>query len=185
MSATHPLKIVLHPSFIQGLGAAMVERARPYAMESLWRILEEADRLSAVVCVENLFPRSLSLFQPEDFDSVFERFPAAKLTLDTGHAHIGDQGEERAIAFIRRFGGRIGHIHASDNSGREDEHLPIGVGTVDFTKIVSGLKGIGYDETITLEVFARDRDYLKISREKLSGLFDRLSNSNKRGDTAS
>ncbi len=180
----HPLKIVLHPSFIQGLGAAMIERARPYAMQALDRVLGEADRLSAVVCVENLFPRSLSLVHPTDFDVVFQKFPSARLTLDTGHAHIGDQGEERATAFIRRFGGRIGHIHASDNSGREDEHLPIGVGTVDYTKIVSALTGIGYDGTITLEVFSRDRDYLKISREKLSGLFERLSNATRGGDRA-
>lgn len=167
----HPLKVVLHPSFIQGLGAAMIERARPLAEQALDRILEEAGSLGVSLCVENLFPRSLSLFNPEDFASILEKFPAVRLTLDTGHAHIGAKGEDRAVAFIRRFGGRIGHIHASDNSGREDEHLPIGVGTTDFKLIVKALKGIGYDETITLEVFSRDTDYLKISREKLAAMF--------------
>lgn len=167
----HPLKVVLHPSFIQGLGAAMVDRARPLAEQALERILEEAGRLAVHVCVENLFPRSLSLFDPEDFAAVLERFPAVGLTLDTGHAHIGSKGEDRAVAFIRRFGDRIGHIHASDNSGREDEHLPIGVGTTDFGPIVAALRAIDYDETITLEVFSRDTDYLRISREKLAAMF--------------
>jgi sugar phosphate isomerase/epimerase len=165
-----PLKIVLHPSIIQGLGAAMMERARPYAVQAMERILGEADRWSLTVCIENLFPRSLSLVDPEDFDIVFETFPNARLALDTGHANIGKR--ERAIAFIRRFPGRIGHVHASDNSGKDDEHLPIGAGSIDFRQITAGLKGIGYDDTITLEVFSRDRDYLKISREKLSRMFN-------------
>ncbi len=170
-SGLNPLKVVLHPSFIQGLGAMMMGQARQYAMQSLDRILKEADRLAVSVCVENLFPRSLSLVNPEDFDDLFEKFPGARLTLDTGHAHIGRGGDERIVAFIQRFAGSIGHVHASDNFGREDDHLPIGAGSIDFPKIVKALKGIGYDDTITLEIFSRDRDYLCISREKLSGMF--------------
>jgi sugar phosphate isomerase/epimerase len=170
-SGLKPLKVVLHPSFIQGLGTMMMDQARRYATEALDRILKEADRLAVSVCVENLFPRSRSLVNPEDFDDLFGKFPGARLTLDTGHANIGRGGDERIVAFIQRFAGRIGHVHASDNSGRDDDHLPIGVGSIDFTKVVKALKGIGYDDTITLEVFARDRDYLRISREKLSGLF--------------
>jgi sugar phosphate isomerase/epimerase len=170
-SGLKPLKFVLHPSFIQGLGTMMMDRARRYATEALDRILKEAERLGVAVCVENLFPRSHSLVNPEDFDDLLDRFPGARLTLDTGHAHIGPGGAERIVAFIERFRGRIGHVHASDNLGREDDHLPIGVGSIDFQKVVKGLKGIGYDDTITLEIFARDRDYLRISREKLSAMF--------------
>jgi sugar phosphate isomerase/epimerase len=173
-SELKPLKIVLHPSFIRGLGAMMMDQARRYAMEALDRILKEADRLALAVCVENLFPRSLSLVNPEDFDDLFEKFPGARLTLDTGHANIGRGGDERIAAFIHKFAERIGHVHASDNSGLDDDHLPIGVGSIDFSKVVKALKGIGYDDTITLEIFSRDRDYLRISREKLSGLFARI-----------
>jgi len=168
-SGLKPLKAVVHPSFIQGLGTMMKEKSRQYAMEAFDRILKEAAELGVPVCVENLFPRSNSLVEAEDFDALFLRHPSARLTLDTGHAHIGDR--ERIFAFIKRHGFRIGHIHASDNSGRDDEHLPIGVGSIDFEGIVSALKEIGYDDTITLEVFSRDRDYLRISREKLSAMF--------------
>lgn len=173
-SGLRPLKVVLHPSFIQGLGAMMVEQARQYAMQSMERILQESERLALPICVENLFPRSLSLIVPEDFDVVFKKFPATRLTLDTGHAHIGQGGKERITAFINRFSNRIGHVHASDNLGREDEHLPVGVGSIDFPRVVKALKGIGYDDTITLEVFSKDRDYLRISREKLAAMFARM-----------
>ncbi len=166
----HPLKVVLHPSFIHGLGAMMPEIAQRHARAAMERLLNEAERLKLTVCVENMFPRSLSLVRPEEFDALFASHPVAKLTLDTGHAHIGG-GTQRVLSFIERFAGRIGHIHASDNFGREDEHLPIGVGAIDFPKVVQALRHAGYDDTITLEVFSRDRDYLRISREKLVALF--------------
>ena len=67
---------------------------------------------------------------------------------------------------------RIAHVHASDNFGKEDNHLPIGAGTVDFQKIVKGLINIGYDQTVTFEIFSRDRDYLRISREKFAGMIE-------------
>jgi sugar phosphate isomerase/epimerase len=166
----HPLKVVLHPSFIHGLGAMMPEIAQQHAEAAMERLLNEGEHLKLTVCVENMFPRSLSLVRPEEFDTLFARHPAARLTLDTGHAHIGG-GTQRILAFIERFAGRLGHIHASDNFGREDDHLPIGAGAIDFPRVAQALRHAGYDDTITLEVFSRDRDYLRISREKLATLF--------------
>ena len=167
-------KVVLHPSIIGGLGILVMDQARGYAMKSLEAIVEKADQLGIVLCVENMFPRSNSLVDPEDFVAVFEKFPALKMALDTGHAHLGGEGVDKTLNFIRRFSGRIGHIHANDNFGREDNHLPIGTGTIDFPEIITALKGIGYDETITLEIFSQDRDYLRISREKLAAMVEAL-----------
>jgi len=36
------------------------------------------------------------------------------------------------------------------------------------------LKETQYDETITLEVFSKDRDYLKISKEKIKRMWEAL-----------
>ena len=80
----------------------------------------------------------------------------------------------KALDFIGTFSDRIGHVHVSDNFGKEDNHLPIGTGTIDFPKIIKALKDIGYDDTLTLEVFSRDRDYLRISREKLAAMVTSL-----------
>ena len=164
------IKVVLHPAFIHGLGVMLPDLARQHAAAAMNRLLNEAARLKLSVCVENLFPRSHSLVHPGDFDALFDAFPDAGLTLDTGHAHI-DGGTERILAFIRRFPDRIGHVHASDNRGRDDDHLPIGAGTIEFAEVVKALKQIGYDDTITLEIFSKDREYLAISRSKLERMF--------------
>jgi sugar phosphate isomerase/epimerase len=166
-----PLKVVVHPSYITGLGVFVSDQCKQYAMNSLAALMERADRLGVCLCLENMFPRTNYLSNPEDFSEIFHRFPTLKLTLDTGHANIGGHGGKRTVDFLDRFSERIFHVHASDNFGKEDNHLPVGTGTVDFAKIVKRLKAGGYDETITLEVFSRDRDYLRISREKLAGMF--------------
>jgi sugar phosphate isomerase/epimerase len=164
-------KAVLHPSYMVGLSHFVKTKAKAYAMESLQAIVEKANQIGLTICLENMFPRSHAPGEPEEFDEIFDRFPSLKLTLDTGHAHIEERSGQRAVDFIERFSGRIGHIHASDNLGREDSHLPVGTGSVDFHKIAHALKKIRYDDTLTLEIFSRDRDYLKISREKLEVIF--------------
>jgi sugar phosphate isomerase/epimerase len=168
------LKAVLHPSFITGLSVFVIDQARRHALRSLEAVVEKAHQLKLGLCIENMFPRSNSLVDPEDFVEVFEMFPTLKLTLDTGHAHMESKGGKKILDFIDRFGDRIGHVHANDNLGKNDDHLPIGTGAIDFPKIIKALKGIGYDGTATLEVFSRDRDYLRISREKLTAMFAEL-----------
>jgi sugar phosphate isomerase/epimerase len=121
-----------------------------------------------------MFPQANAFADPEDFAEVFARFPRLEFTLDTGHARIGGRGDRKAVEFIERFSTRLGHVHAGDNFGRRDDHLPIGAGTCDFKTIVKALKAVAYDQTVTLEVFSPDRDYLRISREKFAALYDAL-----------
>ena len=168
-----PFKVVLHPSYMMGLGTFVPDLARVHAMESLEIIVEKAHALGLCLCLENMFPRTQWLINPEEFVDILAKFPTANLLLDVGHAHIDDPKGEKCLRFIEMFPGRIGHVHVSDNFGKEDQHLPIGAGIIDFSRVVKALKGIGYDDTITLEVFSRDRDYLKISKKKMEEMFGR------------
>jgi sugar phosphate isomerase/epimerase len=164
-------KIVVHPGYIGGMGAFVMETSRRYAIESLATISQKADDIGVMLCLENMFPRYLSFVEPEDFEPVFDQFPMLKLTLDTGHANIGDTRGDRVIRFLKKFSHQLGHIHMSDNKGKRDDHLPVGKGNVPFEQIVKALKAIGYDETITLEIFSEDRKDLVESRDKVEALF--------------
>ena len=166
-------KAVLHPGFITGLGKFVLDKAKGYAMESLEAILKKAVSVNITLCIENMFPQAHFLSQPHEFQSVFDAFPEIRLTLDVGHANLGG-GKNRSSEFIRLHGYRIGHVHVNDNFGKEDAHLPVGAGIIDFEKILKELKDVQYDETITLEVFSRDRDYLKISKEKIKRMWETL-----------
>ncbi|MEM3055161.1 MAG: TIM barrel protein, partial [Candidatus Bathyarchaeia archaeon] len=67
--------------------------------------------------------------------------------LDIGHANLNGQIE----LFLKTFSDRIVHIHAHDNNGKEDQHLGIGYGTVNWEKIAKLLKKTSYDKTIVVE----------------------------------
>jgi sugar phosphate isomerase/epimerase len=164
------MKAVLHPSPHRGLSVFVMDQVRQYALRSLEAIVNKADQLGVCLCLENMFPQSNSLVNPEDFVEIFDHFPNLRMTLDTGHAYIEDKGGGKVLEFIERFPDRIHHVHANDNLGKEDNHLPIGAGIIDFPKLIKALKAIGYDETITLEVFSKDRDYLRLSRDKLADM---------------
>jgi sugar phosphate isomerase/epimerase len=166
------MKVVVHPSHVFGLGVLVKDRSERYALESLEAIVETGRSLGLILCLENLFPRSNSLVEPDHFTRIFETFDDLKMTLDTGHANIKSRGGHKIMEFIERFGSRIAHVHASDNFGADDNHLPLGAGTVDFPRIVRALKSAGYNETVTFEVFSRDRDYVRISRDKFAAMLE-------------
>ncbi len=166
-------KMVLHPGYITGMGKFVIDRAKRYGLESIEAILKKATDLGVTLCLENMFPQANFLTDPHEFQEIFDRFSEVRLALDIGHAHLGGD-RNRAIEFIRSYGYRIGHVHANDNFGKEDNHLPIGAGLIDFEKILKALKETPYDDTLTLEVFSRDRDYLRISKEKIQKIWESL-----------
>ena len=164
-------KVVLHPGHIGGLGIYVKETALAHANNSLAAIIDRAQTLGLCVCLENMFPKCRAFFEPSDFVEILQRFPDLKLTLDTGHANINSPGGRRILEFIEKFGHRIGHLHVSDNFGERDDHIPLGTGKIDFSKIVKALKQCGYDDTATLEIFSEDRRQLKKSRDRFDKIF--------------
>jgi sugar phosphate isomerase/epimerase len=105
---------------------------------------------------------------------VMQEVPGLNFHLDFGHANLG---KDDGVNFCSHMGRHIKHVHFSDNRGTEDDHLPLGVGNIDWGKAVSALKTIGYDGTITLEVFCDDRSslfkYLEVSRRLVIDLWNR------------
>jgi sugar phosphate isomerase/epimerase len=159
-------KAVLHPGYLTGLMTFTPDIGKGYALESLDKILEKAAVIGIMVCLENMFPRAGNMYRPEDFKGVLQRNPGLMMTLDLGHANIRTPKGQTA-AFVEVARGRIGHVHVGDNNGQEDDHLPVGTGRVDVAGGLAAIKATGYDQTVTLEVFSPNRDYLSMSLKKV------------------
>ena len=135
------------------------------------RLLLRAKELNLKLMLENSPPHFNT---PRDLSLVFSAVPELGFLLDVGHANL-EAEHNLTVELASLFAGRLDHVHFSDNNGGSlDLHLPLGAGKIDWRWIVHILKRIGYDGTITLEVFAEDRDYLLISKDKLEKLWQEV-----------
>lgn len=165
------MKVVLHPSRVAGMGAFVMDVVKSHAFAFLEQIVTAAQSLDVTICVENMFPHNRLGVEPDDFEEIFASFPSLQLTLDTGHANIEDRRGRRLNELVVRFGERISHIHISDNLGQRDDHLAVGQGTIDFPRLVRHLDAIGYNDSVTLEVFDQNRGMLVESRQRMEAMF--------------
>jgi sugar phosphate isomerase/epimerase len=137
-------------------------------VEALAKLVAAAGRNGMKILVENTPPFS----RAAQIKPLLETVPEAEFLLDIGHANVGTP-YNRTEELLANFGHRLGHVHVSDNrGGADDQHLPLGVGNINWEKKVRALKTVGYDGTITIEVFSDDNDYLVMSRNKLKRLWD-------------
>lgn len=107
--------------------------------------------------------------QLENITAITERVPLLRFHLDSGHAKL-ERGYDRWDEYLDKLGHKLLHVHLSENDGSADQHLPLGAAprsTTDWPQHVKKLKATGYDGTITLEVFAPQKEYLLLSRDLL------------------
>ena len=123
---------------------------------SLREIVSHARELNVNVMLENT-PLSNGIHNVDEFKYIINNVPGLFVHLDIPHAFTSG-GMKSVIDYISTFRDKIIHIHWHDNHGQKDEHLPIGDGLIDHQKAVKALKDIGYDRTITLEVFTNSSE---------------------------
>jgi sugar phosphate isomerase/epimerase len=118
-------------------------------IELIQNMVAVAKCLGIVLCLENLSETY------KDFMPAFQRVPDLMMTLDIGHAQLLTQ-ENTSFGFIGHYFNRIAHLHVHDNRGgksvKDDLHLPLGEGIVDYPGIFTLLKEKAYPSTITMEV---------------------------------
>jgi sugar phosphate isomerase/epimerase len=75
--------------------------------------------------------------------------PNIGICVDTGHANLGDLGAGRAI---RMAGSLLLTTHLQDNLGERDDHMPPGMGNIDWPDVFQALREIDYKRTLMLEL---------------------------------
>jgi len=138
--------------------------ARKLDLLETW--VEHAGRAGVTLCIENLSEHA------DHFAPAFQRLPELCMTLDLGHGEILSR-PNAAFDFIARFPDRIRHVHLHDNHGgtdvKDDLHLPIGQGRIDFAAILRALRATGYDGGFSFELKLR---YVEQGRDAIRELWD-------------
>lgn len=156
-------KVNLHPDEIIG-GIFGKEKVIENNIKAIKRIAREAVNYGLKLIIEN----SLRYFNSvEDLSNLFSEVKDIGFHLDVGHANLNTE-KNKTEEFLAKFHSKLEHVHFSDNKGgTADLHLPLGAGLVPWDRIIKSLKKYNYDDTITLEVFSREKRYLLLSRDKL------------------
>ena len=126
------------------LGKDFIRKQR---IKSLREIIRHTKRNRQILMLEN--GSQFSAFK--DIKSILKAVPGLKLHLDIGHANL--VGKKEIKKFILKGRKLIEHMHIHDNLGEHDDHLFLGMGSIDWKSVFRLLKKIRYDKTITLETF--------------------------------
>ncbi len=116
-------------------------------------MVDYAEEQGITLCIENLSERF------ESFQKAFEEIPALRMTLDIGHGQLLSS-ENTSYGFMRQAFEKIAHIHIHDNHGgtgvKDDQHLCLGQGIINYQAIFKELGEKGYRSSVTMEVKPQD-----------------------------
>jgi sugar phosphate isomerase/epimerase len=148
-------------------GDRLTGEAVSNAASFLAAVCEELMEAGVTLALENVATEiSDSGFMPQFLEKY--GFPNVGICIDTGHANISDD-PARAIA---KAGGKLVHIHLSDNNGVADEHLVPFQGGIDWKTVVAALRNTGYSGCFNFEPKENDEPE-RIVRE-CRDAYDRL-----------
>jgi sugar phosphate isomerase/epimerase len=154
--ADHAHIFVIHPGYISPLAAFCPGKALVKNKQALIRLVQRAKECQVTATVENMVNVDFLLGRfPHEIEDM--RLDSLGFTFDVGHANTAD-----AIDTFSQM--RIDHVHLHDNNGQADEHLPLGLGNINWERIMQAFrhyKGIFVLESKTLDEGIKSLIYLK------------------------
>ncbi len=155
--------VVVHPGLIPFLAKDMPEEIYKVANASIKEICEYSKDLGVNTTIENMPAFESMIYQ--DMNRLNELLVEYDMgmTFDIGHAHHSGISPD-AVYFDS-----IKHIHAHDNMGDDDSHLPLGEGNIQLNDIISTFEKKNYDGIYMIEV--NNEDSIKKSLEYLKNNF--------------
>ncbi len=157
---------VLHPG-PETTGVPRAERLdrMDCAVEALDRIAWRAGELGVQLVLENMLPH---LFAGHVRDLLWLLGALAStnvgICLDTGHAFLS--GDLRHVA--HKLAGHLWMVHASDNRGERDDHLPPGEGAIQWPDLLRQLSAAHFAGTFILELAAEEHPVQLLHRARSS-----------------
>jgi sugar phosphate isomerase/epimerase len=147
-------------------------RARERFFELLTEEADFASRKGVTLALESFCYSPFIFRDLVDFLQFIAGFSLEKLgiLLDVGHVYQAGINLEKAVRLCKE---RLLDVHIHDATLERDyrraTHLPIGKGTVDFSKLIGLLKEVGYNRWLTLEIRGSEREVVASKRflEKL------------------
>ena len=132
-------QMVLHPGFANS-PCFSKETARKRAFETTCKLAEIAKKSGVKLAYENVGYNGQSIYTMEEFIHALDDVDSiVGYLVDIGHANVNHWD---IPALIRAVSYRLFGLHIHDNTGKGDNHLPIGRGTSDWHGIYDAMREI-------------------------------------------
>lgn len=141
---------VIHPGPEK---AEIPDSERFWRLENAVRVINRTWRrcqdLGVGLVLENMLPH-LFAGRTRDLLWILGALDSTKIgiCLDTGHARLG----EDLLAVVHKLSGHLWMVHASDNRGHYDDHLPPGDGTISWKPFLQHLNALHFNGTFIMEI---------------------------------
>jgi sugar phosphate isomerase/epimerase len=154
--------VTIHPGIYSMVLYEVRDRSVFYSRNSLRKIEKGAVEYGVTAALENMPSFAIMMGQrPEEILDLIDGTDL-KICFDIGHANTMGMIDECIDAFKER----IVNIHIHDNVGKNDDHMTIGNGNIDFVHVLSKLKW--YKGNYIIE--SRDMGSAIISKGRLEKL---------------
>jgi len=94
--------------------------------------------------------------------------PHFGLTLDVGHVYC--LGETPVVDHLRQWKDSLWNVHIDDMRRGVHDHLMFGEGEIDFGEVMSGLREIGYEGGVHVELSRHSHNAVETARQALQFL---------------
>jgi sugar phosphate isomerase/epimerase len=134
--------------------------------EAVATTTERAEQLGISLAIEAIVGH---LFHSvDDYGRLTSDLPGVPFKINFDPSHLVVQGED-PLQVVEKYGGSIVHVHMKDGDGLFPDFTfpPLGMGKVNFDRLVSGLAGIGYQGTCSVEYEAQVYGYKESEQEIL------------------
>ncbi len=166
----HANGVTLHPGELDG--SLSRKEALDLSIESTKILAEYAAQYNIDIMVENMIGAHELCLTIEEMKYVQEKVNMKNvgITLDCGHYHASHQTDEPVkdlVKYVETFKDKIMHLHLHDNHGERDEHMQMGLGTIDFNSYFAALKKVGFSRFYGSEVLFKDYSELLETSNKI------------------
>ncbi|MNW25518.1 endonuclease IV [compost metagenome] len=131
--------VVIHPgfSFSPAFDKAVAQQR---AQQYLDQLASVARTLGVKLAVENVGYQGASIYTEQEYVHCLDGMDSTLgYLIDTGHAHLNGWDIPTMIRNVKE---RLCSVHMHDNSGKGDEHLPIGEGSILWQPIYDALREV-------------------------------------------
>jgi sugar phosphate isomerase/epimerase len=161
-------KLVIHAGSIVDEANEEIPERLSQSLRSLTEIYDYCLQSKIKLVIENMLGHLVG-GRIEELQWILARLPQENIgvCIDSGHGFLGGN----LMKSIKLFAPYLALVHAHDNNGTYDDHLPPGEGKIDWPQFLDALYGAGFGGEIVIEVQGNKKGRSLLKRARQSACF--------------